>query len=108
MKLARRACVIPRVKTDYFDQNESVQDRLYKNLRIWTVYVDLEESLGTFEVSKLKVALKNFEIYCNRKFLKYIVTLITLKVWKIFGFSHMVTKKTQFCDHTCFSEHIKS
>ena len=51
LKLARRACVIPRVKTDYFDQNESVQDRLYKNLRIWTVFVDLEESLGTFEVS---------------------------------------------------------
>ena len=53
LKLAQRACAIPRVKTDYFDQNEPVQTRLYKNLKIWTVFVDLEESFGSFEVTLL-------------------------------------------------------
>lgn len=34
------------------DGNEPVQMRLHKSLRLWTFYVDLEESLGTLESTK--------------------------------------------------------
>ena len=46
-----RACVIPKKKSDYFDANEPVQNRLYKSLKLWSMYADLEESFGTFEVN---------------------------------------------------------
>ncbi len=36
---------------DHKFQTESVQNRLYKSLKVWSMYADLEESLGTFDVS---------------------------------------------------------
>ncbi|OTF82327.1 pre-mRNA-splicing factor SYF1-like protein, partial [Euroglyphus maynei] len=52
LKLMQRAVSIPTKKTSYYDQNESVQNRLYKSLKIWSMYADLEESFGTFESTK--------------------------------------------------------
>ncbi|RNA33394.1 Pre-mRNA-splicing factor SYF1 [Brachionus plicatilis] len=49
LKLIQRACVVPKKKYDYFDPNEPVQNRLYKSLKLWSMYTDLEESLGTFD-----------------------------------------------------------
>lgn len=34
------------------DGNEPVQMRLHKSLRLWTFYVDLEESLGNLESTR--------------------------------------------------------
>lgn len=34
------------------DGNEPVQMRIHKSLRLWTFYVDLEESLGTLESTR--------------------------------------------------------
>lgn len=31
-------------------QTETVQRRVYKSLKLWSMYADLEESLGTFQV----------------------------------------------------------
>lgn len=45
---------MPSRKVDYHDDNETVQMRLYKSLKLWSMYADLEESFGTF-----KVTLKN-------------------------------------------------
>ena len=36
-------------------QTEPVQNRLYMSLKVWSLYADLEESLGTFEVSLVMV-----------------------------------------------------
>ena len=36
-------------------QTEPVQNRLYMSLKVWSLYADLEESLGTFEVSHVMV-----------------------------------------------------
>ena len=36
-----------------FIQSEPVQNRLYKSLKVWSMYADLEESLGTFEVVRI-------------------------------------------------------
>ena len=43
-----RATVMPFRKVAYHDETETVQMRLYKSLKVWSMYADLEESFGTF------------------------------------------------------------
>lgn len=54
LKCLRRATSVPRKKigTSYYDQKESVQSRVHKSIKVWSMYADLEESLGTFESTK--------------------------------------------------------
>jgi len=48
-----RATATPRKKgVSYFDQSEAVQNRLFKSLKLWTFYADLEESAGTIDSCK--------------------------------------------------------
>ena len=49
----RRATAMPAKRAAYYDKSEPVQNRLYKSLKVWCMYADLEESLGTFEVGCL-------------------------------------------------------
>lgn len=39
--------------SNYSFQSEPVQNRLYKNLKLWSMYADLEESFGTFKVKNM-------------------------------------------------------
>ena len=50
--MLRRATAVPRKKigTNYHDQKEPVQNRVHKSIKVWSMYADLEESLGTFQV----------------------------------------------------------
>ena len=41
-----------------FLQSETVQRRVYKSLKLWSMYADLEESLGTFQVTMVVMSLK--------------------------------------------------
>ncbi|KAI0988526.1 hypothetical protein GJ496_004479 [Pomphorhynchus laevis] len=50
--LLEEATTCPSYKVDYFDTSEPVQKRLHKNIKIWSLYADLEESFGTFESCK--------------------------------------------------------
>ncbi|XP_064458638.1 pre-mRNA-splicing factor syf1 homolog [Ornithodoros turicata] len=52
LKLMRRATAVPSRKVAYHDQNEPVQFRVYKSLKVWSLYADLEESFGTFKTAK--------------------------------------------------------
>lgn len=52
LKLMQRATVLPSRKVAYHDEKETVQARLYKSLKVWSLYADLEESLGTFKSCK--------------------------------------------------------
>lgn len=45
-----RATVMPARKVAYHDETETVQMRLYKSLKVWSMYADLEEMCGTFKV----------------------------------------------------------
>jgi len=45
-----RATTMPARKVAYHDETETVQMRLYKSLKVWSMYADLEESFGTFKV----------------------------------------------------------
>ena len=47
----QKATAPPPRKVNYHDQSESVQNRLHKSLKVWSMYADLEESFGTFKVS---------------------------------------------------------
>lgn len=48
---SQKATAIPARKAEYFDSSEPVQNRVYKSLKVWSMLADLEESLGTFQVS---------------------------------------------------------
>lgn len=50
LKLMHRATTMPARKVAYHDETETVQMRLYKSLKVWSMYADLEESFGTFKV----------------------------------------------------------
>lgn len=39
----------PAKRVQYFDETEKVQNRLFKSLRLWSLFADIEESLGTVE-----------------------------------------------------------
>ncbi|RWS31360.1 pre-mRNA splicing factor Syf1-like protein [Leptotrombidium deliense] len=52
LRIMQKATAVPSKKASYFDQNEPVQNRIYKNLKIWSLYADLEESFGTFKTTK--------------------------------------------------------
>uniref|UniRef100_UPI00358F5D27 pre-mRNA-splicing factor SYF1-like n=1 Tax=Myxine glutinosa TaxID=7769 RepID=UPI00358F5D27 len=52
LRLLPRATAMPARKANYFDPSETVQARLYKSLKVWSMLADLEESLGTFQSTK--------------------------------------------------------
>merc|ERR1719481_1276409 len=52
LKLLRRATAPPPRRVSYHDSAETVQMRLHKSLKLWSLYADLEESFGTFKTTK--------------------------------------------------------
>lgn len=54
IKVMEKATITPKTKSNYFDANETVQNRVYKSLKLWSMYVDLEESFGSFKVTNFK------------------------------------------------------
>lgn len=52
LDLMYRSTVIPKNKVSYTDESETVQARLHKSLKLWSMYADLEESFGTFQTCK--------------------------------------------------------
>uniref|UniRef100_A0A7N2L7S9 Uncharacterized protein n=1 Tax=Quercus lobata TaxID=97700 RepID=A0A7N2L7S9_QUELO len=56
LELMRRATAEPSVEVKQkvaANGNEPVQIKLYRSLKLWTFYVDLEESLGTLESTRI-------------------------------------------------------
>jgi hypothetical protein len=47
--LLRRATTPPARKGDYFDESAKVQMRVFRSLKLWSLYADIEESLGSLE-----------------------------------------------------------
>ncbi|KAL3319257.1 Pre-mRNA-splicing factor SYF1 [Cichlidogyrus casuarinus] len=52
LRLLAKATTGPGRKIDYYDRSESVQARVHKSLKLWSLYTDLEESFGTFQTTK--------------------------------------------------------
>lgn len=47
-----QTAVTPKKAADYHDDTETVQNRLYKSLKVWALYADLEETFGTYKSCK--------------------------------------------------------
>lgn len=52
LRLMERATAAPSKKAHYWDHNEPVQNRLYKSLKLWSLYADLEKAHGTLQTTK--------------------------------------------------------
>src|SRR5260370_13412415 len=49
----QRVAYVPKdTKISYHDHSLPVQARLFKSLKLWSFYVDLEESIGAVETTK--------------------------------------------------------
>ncbi|TKR81150.1 hypothetical protein L596_015075 [Steinernema carpocapsae] len=48
-QILRRATAVPDKRANYFDQKERVQSRIYRSLKVWSQYADIEESFGDFQ-----------------------------------------------------------
>ncbi|VDK19163.1 unnamed protein product [Anisakis simplex] len=47
--MMQRATAAPPRRSHYFDESEPVQYRVYKSLKVWSLYADIEEAFGTLE-----------------------------------------------------------
>jgi len=72
IRVMQRAAAIPKnTKINYHDHSLSAQSRLFKSLKLWSFYVDLEESIGTVETTKavydkiLELRIANAQIIIN-------------------------------------------
>ncbi|KAE9394990.1 spliceosome complex protein [Gymnopus androsaceus JB14] len=72
IRVMQRAAAIPKnTKINYHDHTLSAQTRLFKSLKLWSFYVDLEESIGTVETTKtvydkiLDLRIANAQIIVN-------------------------------------------
>ncbi|KAG8790535.1 pre-mRNA-splicing factor syf1, partial [Serendipita sp. 399] len=72
IRIMQRAAYVPKdTKTNYHDQSLPVQARLFKSLKLWSFYVDLEESIGSVETTKnvydkiLELRIANAQIIVN-------------------------------------------
>ncbi|KAF8321100.1 spliceosome complex protein [Clavulina sp. PMI_390] len=72
IRVMQRATAVPKnAKISYHDQSISVQGRLFKSLKLWSYYVDLEESIGTVETAKkvydkiLELRIANAQVIVN-------------------------------------------
>ncbi|KAG8912812.1 pre-mRNA-splicing factor syf1, partial [Tulasnella sp. 417] len=68
----QRAAAVPKnTKINYHDPSLPVQARLFKSLKLWSFYVDLEESIGDVETAKavydkiLELRIANAQIIVN-------------------------------------------
>ncbi|XP_033253401.1 pre-mRNA-splicing factor syf1 homolog [Drosophila miranda] len=52
LKLMQCATAMPKRKVAYHDDSETVQSRLHRSLKVWSMYADLEEIFGTFKTCK--------------------------------------------------------
>ncbi|EJT98495.1 hypothetical protein DACRYDRAFT_118755 [Dacryopinax primogenitus] len=72
IRVMQRATALPKnTKVSYHDNTLPVQARLFKSLKLWSFYVDLEESIGTVESTKrayekiLELRIANAQVIIN-------------------------------------------
>ncbi|KAI0035756.1 spliceosome complex protein [Vararia minispora EC-137] len=72
IRVMQRAAAVPKnTKINYHDHSLPVQMRLFKSLKLWSFYVDLQESLGTVDEAKgvydkiLELRIANAQVIVN-------------------------------------------
>lgn len=72
IRVLQRATTVPKnTKVSYYNDNLPPQSRLFKSLKLWSFYSDLEESLGTVESTKavydkiMELKIANAQVIVN-------------------------------------------
>ncbi|KZO99493.1 spliceosome complex protein [Calocera viscosa TUFC12733] len=72
IRVMQRATAVPKnTKVQYHDASLPVQARLFKSLKLWSFYVDLEESIGSVQSTKqayekiLELKIANAQVIIN-------------------------------------------
>ena len=72
IEVMQRATAVPKnTKVDYFDESIAPQKRLFKSLKLWSFYVDIEESIGSVESTKnvydkiMELKIANAQVIIN-------------------------------------------
>ncbi|WRT69482.1 pre-mRNA-splicing factor SYF1 [Kwoniella shivajii] len=73
IRMMQRATTIPRdpKKINFYDESVSPQTRLFKSLKLWSFYSDLEESIGSVESTKavydkiMELKIANAQVIVN-------------------------------------------
>lgn len=65
-------------QVDYHDDNVPAQTRLFKCLKLWSFYVDLEESIGSVETTK-KVYDRIFELKIANAQVRLTIQIVLLE-----------------------------
>ncbi|KAF8163140.1 protein prenylyltransferase [Crassisporium funariophilum] len=72
IRVMQRATALPKnIKINYHDHGLSAQARLFKSLKLWSFYVDLEESIGSVDSTKavydkiLELRIANAQVIVN-------------------------------------------
>ncbi|KAJ2931347.1 hypothetical protein H1R20_g5693, partial [Candolleomyces eurysporus] len=72
IRVMQRGTAVPKnTKVNYHDHSLSAQARLFKSLKLWSFYVDLEEAIDTVEATKavydkiLELRIANAQIIVN-------------------------------------------
>ena len=51
LEVMKQATKIPKRRAGYHDNDEPVQCRVYRSIKLWSFYADLEESFGSVQVN---------------------------------------------------------
>ncbi|KIY66119.1 spliceosome complex protein [Cylindrobasidium torrendii FP15055 ss-10] len=72
IRVMQRGAAVPKnPRLNYHDHSLSAQARLFKSLKLWSFYVDLEESIGSVETTKqvydkiLELRIANAQVIVN-------------------------------------------
>ena len=49
VSILKRATAVPARRGDYFDEASNIQVRVSRSLKLWSLYADIEESIGTIQ-----------------------------------------------------------
>jgi pre-mRNA-splicing factor SYF1 len=98
----QRAAVIPKnPKINYHDQSLPVQARLFKSLKLWSFYVDLEESIGTVETTKavydkiLELRIANAQVG-GVSYLNFSILIISIYLKIIVNYAQFLEENKYF------------
>jgi len=49
VSILKRATSVPARRGQYFDETDNIQTRVSRSLKLWSLYADIEESIGTLK-----------------------------------------------------------
>ncbi|KAJ2916820.1 hypothetical protein MD484_g3570, partial [Candolleomyces efflorescens] len=91
IRVMQRGTAVPKnTKVNYHDHSLSAQARLFKSLKLWSFYIDLEEAIDTVEAAKavydkiLELRIANAQIIVYERGVELFTFPISFEIWNIY------------------------